>query len=624
VKEKGIFDVLDANFLRLKNDPDHIEPEGVTGPLEARYPDFGRSTQLALLSPVDRAHRSTEIVRRTRLYFDERDGPAGALALRSGRDQVDVATAIPEAPLGDLPTVNREPSLRDSFAFASHDLPRCRHAGNVEALPAGSPSLGCDRKRSFACSLVTSRHLIALALVCLSAASLRAQMPLTADQTEAREIFKEMIEINSSYKGGSTTPVAHAVARRFLAAGFPASDVRVLGPTGDKDSSVVVRMEGTSKSIKPILLIAHIDVVEALRSDWSLDPYKLTEQDGFFYGRGTSDIKDGAATLVEALLRLKRNQVVPRRTLILALTAGEEGGGGYNGMDWLLKNHRDLMDAAFALNVDSGDPVIQNGKRLLRGVQTSEKLYQSFSLEVTNKGGHSSLPTPDNAITQLSDAIGRVSRFQFPVRLTETTRVFFERLADIQSGQVASDMRAISKDAHDSAAAARLSISPTFNAQLRTTCVPTMIEGGHAPNALPQRARAVVNCRIMPGESATQIRTELIRVVADDSVHVTPINDGSAIPASPSPLVPEVMAPVEKITRRLWPGVPVIPQMETGATDGAYLRAAGIPTYGVSGVFIDIDDIRAHGRDERIIVRSFYDGVEYIYQLVKEVAAGTR
>ena len=468
-----------------------------------------------------------------------------------------------------------------------------------------------------------ARPIIALAILCRSAVSLSAQTALTPDQVEARAIFRELIEINSSYKGGSTTPAAHAIATRFLAAGFPVSDVRVLGPTGDKDSSVVIRMEGTSKTLKPVLLIAHLDVVEALRSDWSLDPYKLTEQDGFFYGRGTSDIKDGAATLAAALLRMKRNHVVPQRTLILALTAGEEGGGGYNGMDWLLKNHRDLIDAAFALNVDSGDPVIKNGKRLLRALQTSEKLYQSFALEVTDKGGHSSLPTPYNAIARLADAVGRVSRFHFPVRLTETTRAFFERSADIETGQTASDMRAIARDAHDSASAARLSTSPFYNAELRTTCVPTMIEGGHAPNALPQRARAVVNCRILPGETPAQIRAELVRVVGDDSVRVTGINDGSAKPASPSPLAPDVMLPLEKVTRRLWPGVPVIPQMETGATDGAYLRSAGIPTYGVSGVFIDIDDIRAHGRDERIIVKSFYDGVEYIYELVREFGGAT-
>jgi acetylornithine deacetylase/succinyl-diaminopimelate desuccinylase-like protein len=462
-----------------------------------------------------------------------------------------------------------------------------------------------------------SRPILVLGLACLSTLPLPAQKALTPDQAEARAIFQELIEINSSWKGGSTTPVARAVANRFLAAGFPAADVRVIGPDGDKDSSVIVRMAGTSKTAKPILLIAHIDVVEALRSDWSLDPYKLTEQDGFFYGRGTSDIKGGATTLAAALLRMKRNHIVPGRPLILALTAGEEGGGGYNGMDWLLTNHRDLIDAAFALNVDSGDPLIKNGKPLLRALQTSEKVYQSFALEVTDKGGHSSLPTPENAIARLADAIGRVARFHFPVRLTETTRAYFERSAALETGQTAADMRAIAKNARDSASAARLSTSPFYNAQLRTTCVPTMIEGGHAPNALPQKARAVVNCRILPGETPAQVGAELVRVVADDSVHVTPINDG-ARHTDESPLSPEIMVPLEKVTRQFWPGIPVIPQMETGATDGAYLRAAGIPTYGVSGIFLDIDDIRAHGRDERILVRSFYDGVDYIYALVRE------
>ncbi|HEY6090257.1 MAG TPA: M20/M25/M40 family metallo-hydrolase, partial [Gemmatimonadaceae bacterium] len=282
-----------------------------------------------------------------------------------------------------------------------------------------------------------SRPVIALAFAVLSATALGAQTALTSDQNEARDIFRELIEINSSYKGGSTTPVARAVANRFLAAGFPAADVIVIGPAGDKDSSVIVRMRGTSTAKKPILLIAHIDVVEALRADWSMDPYKLTEQDGFFYGRGTSDIKDGATTLAAALLRMKRNHIVPQRTLILALTAGEEGGGGYNGMSWLLKNHRDLIDAEFALNVDSGDPLIKNGKPLLRALQTSEKVYQSFSFEVTNKGGHSSLPTPENAIARLADAIGRVARFRFPVGLSETTRAYFERSAALESGQLA-------------------------------------------------------------------------------------------------------------------------------------------------------------------------------------------
>ncbi len=465
-----------------------------------------------------------------------------------------------------------------------------------------------------------SRLIVALCLLSLAERSLMAQAPLTRDQQEAREIFQQLIEINSSYKGGSTTPVARAIANRFVAAGFPAKDVLVIGPAGDKDSSVIVRMQGTSKTRKPILLIAHIDVVEALPQDWSIDPFKLTEKEGFFYGRGTSDVKGGATTLAAALLRMKRERVVPERTLILALTAGEEGGGGYNAMDWLLKNYRDLLDAEFALNVDSGDPLIKNGKPLLRALQTSEKVYQSYSLEVTDKGGHSSLPTPENAIARLADAIGRVARFHFPVRLTETTRAFFERSAGLESGQLAADMRAIARNPNDSASAARLSASSFYNAQLRTTCVPTMIEGGHAPNALPQRARAVVNCRVLPSESLAGVRAELVRVVADDSVHVTPINDG-AVAGAPSRLTPAIMAPLEKVTRKFWPGVPVIPQMETGATDGAYLRAAGIPTYGVSGIALDMDDIRAHGRDERIIVRSFYDGVEYVYQLLREFAS---
>ena len=457
-----------------------------------------------------------------------------------------------------------------------------------------------------------------LTLLLLGPTVIQAQTTLTPSQAEARDIFRELIEINSAYKAGSTSPVARAVARRFLAAGFPASAVTVIGPAGDKDSSVIVRMEGTSKTAKPILVMAHIDVVEALPSDWSLDPFKLTEKDGFFYGRGTSDVKGGATTLIEALLRMKREGFKPKRTLILALTAGEEGGGGYNAMTWLIQNHRDLIDAEFALNVDSGDPLIKDGKPMLRALQTSEKFYQSFSLEVTNKGGHSSLPTPDNAIARLADAIGRVARFHFPVKLTETTRAYFEGSARFENGQTAADMQTIARNPSDSAAAARLSVSPFYNAQLRTTCVPTMVEGGHAPNALPQRARAVVNCRILPGETVRDVQATLVRVVADDSVHLSPVDDGTRQPAAASPLRGDIMTPLQRVTKRLWGDLPVIPQMETGATDGSPLRGAGIPTYGISGIFLDIDDIRAHGRDERIMVKSFYDGVEYIYQLLRE------
>jgi acetylornithine deacetylase/succinyl-diaminopimelate desuccinylase-like protein len=463
------------------------------------------------------------------------------------------------------------------------------------------------------------RHTLLLTLsLALVASTAHAQAALTPDQAEARAIFQQLIETKTSFKEGSTSPAAHAIAQRFLDAGFPAADVHVLGPAGDKDSNVVVRMQGTSKTLKPILLIAHLDVVEALRSDWSIDPYKLTERDGFFYGRGSSDIKDGATTIAEALLRLKREHVVPERTLIMALTAGEEGGGGYNGVTWLIRNHRDMIDAEWCINPDGGDPLIKDGKKIVRPVQASEKTFQGFWLTVTNKGGHSSMPTPDNAISRLADAIGRVSRFHFPVNLNETTRAYFERSSALASGQLAADMRAIAKNERDSAAAARLSISPFYNAQLRTTCVPTMLEGGHAPNALPQTARALVNCRILPTETPEAVRATLVRVIADDSVKVTPIDSGA--PGKPSPLLPIVMNPVEKVTQRLWPSVPVIPQMETGATDGWRLRDIGIPTYGLSGVPIDVDDERAHGRDERILVKSFYEGVEYMYQLVREVA----
>ena len=463
-----------------------------------------------------------------------------------------------------------------------------------------------------------TRIALMLALALLAALPARAQGTLTPNQVEARAIFKQLIETNTSYKEGSTSPAARAMAKRFLDAGFPATDVQLLGPAGDKDSNLVVRMPGTSKTLKPILLIAHLDVVEALRSDWSVDPYTLTERDGFFYGRGTSDIKDGDAILVETLLRLKREHVVPQRTLIVALTAGEEGGGGYNGISWLLEHHRDLIDAEFCINPDGGDPMIKDGKRIARPIQASEKLFQSFYLTVTNKGGHSSMPTPDNAIARLAAAIVRVSDFHFPVHLNETTRAYFDRSAALQSGQLAADMHAIAANERDSAAAARLSASPFYNAQLRTTCVPTMLEGGHAPNALPQKARALVNCRILPGETPAEVSATLVRVVNDDSVRVAPVD--LAKPGTASPLMPAVMTPVEKVTQRLWPGVPVIPQMETGATDGAPLREAGIPTYGLSSVFLDVDDIRAHGRDERIMVASFYEGVDYMYQLARAFA----
>ena len=452
---------------------------------------------------------------------------------------------------------------------------------------------------------------------------LDAQAPrtLSPNDQRARDIFEQLININTTGSSGSTTVAASAMAKRLSDAGFPAADVQVIGLEGSKNGNLVARFRGTGRE-KPILLLAHLDVVEAKREDWSMDPFTFVEQDGYFYGRGTQDIKDGAAILVATLLRLKQEGYRPNRDLILALTTGEEGGSDYNGVEWLLAHHRDLIDAAYVLNMDAGDPVILNGKRLMRPVQASEKVYVTFKLEVHNSGGHSSLPTKDNAIYRLAAALGRLSAYEFPAQLNEITRTFFQRMAGLQQGQLAADMAAVAAPTLDPAAIRRLSnVSPLYNAQLRTTCVATELSGGHAENALPQTATATVNCRMLPGTPSEEVQGTLSRVVADTAVKVGVVT--AATPSPPSPLTPAIMKPLEVVTTRLW-NIPVVPVMETGATDGLYLRNAGIPVYGVSGVFIDINDIRAHGRDERIGVQNYYDGAEYIYQLVKAVSGTAR
>ncbi|GBD32160.1 putative succinyl-diaminopimelate desuccinylase [bacterium HR33] len=443
----------------------------------------------------------------------------------------------------------------------------------------------------------------------------RHQSPETYRQL-AKDILKELIEIKTTESEG-TTRAAEAVAARLKAAGFPEADVRILGPVPHK-GNLVARLRGRNTGKKPILLLAHLDVVEADPADWSVDPFKFTEQDGWFYGRGTTDDKDEAAIWTANLIRWKQEGYVPDRDIILALTADEEGGP-HNGVEWLVQNHRELIDAAFALN-EGGGGVIQNGRRLSHNVQASEKVYQSFRLEVTNRGGHSSLPRSDNAIYQLAAALGRIAAYQFPVKLNEITRAFFERTAAIVSPEEAAAMRGILKDPPDPAAVAKLSAIPAYNSRMRTTCVATMLEGGHAENALPQRAAAVVNCRILPGEPPEEVLATLRRVVADPEVKITPIAE--AKPSPPSPLTPEIMGAIEEITQEMWPGVPVIPTMSTGATDALYLRRAGIPVYGVSGVFGDIDDVRAHGRDERIHSTWFFDGLEFGYRLVKRLTGG--
>jgi acetylornithine deacetylase/succinyl-diaminopimelate desuccinylase-like protein len=441
---------------------------------------------------------------------------------------------------------------------------------------------------------------------------------LTPAQRLGRDLLRELTSIDTTHEHGSTTQAAEAMAKRLRDTGFPAADLQVIGPSASRNANLVARLRGRGKS-QPILLLAHLDVVEARKEDWSLDPFLLTEKDGFFYGRGVYDIKDGAAILVATLVSLKQDGFVPNGDLILALTAGEESGGDYNGVDWLLTEHRALIDARFCINMDAGDPQIQKGKRLARTVQASEKVLQSLRLEATSPGGHSSLPTPDNPIHRLAAGLHRLAAYDFPVRLNEVTRAYFERMAALSSDPVvATDLRAVGGTPPDPKAAARLSTSAFYNAQMRTTCVATQIEGGHAENALPQRARAIVNCRMLPDEVPAEVEAKVRSLMADDGIQVSVFT--KAVPGPASPLSPEVMGAVEKTTAALWPGIPVVPVMETGATDGKFLRSAGIPTYGVSGVFIDIDDARAHGRDERIGVKDYYDGLAYIHELVRTLA----
>ena len=461
----------------------------------------------------------------------------------------------------------------------------------------------------------TPRRLpLSLCLIAILGNSLSAQTrsPTVAD---ARAIFAELIGINTTHEHGSTTPAAEAIARRFLAAGFSSSDVQVVGPDSTH-MNVVVRLHGTGAR-RPVLLLAHLDVVEALSTDWSLDPFTLTERDGFFYGRGTSDIKDMAAIYAATLLGMQRDGVTPDRDIILALTAGEEGGGS-NGVQWLLANRRDLIDAGYCINGDGGDPLAHTGKVYARNVQASEKVYMDLELTVHNNGGHSSLPTRDNAIYRLSTALTRVAAFAFPVRLNEVTRAYFERAAAAEPPALAADMRLVARRNEAGAIRRVAASSAFFNAQLRTTCVATRLDGGHANNALPQTAHAVVNCRMLPDEIPDSVIAAIRRVVADTAVVVAVLQ--APVPSPASPLIPEVLDPVERITREMWPGAEVVPSMETGATDGLYLRNAGLPVYGVSGVPLDADDIRAHGRDERIRVEAFDVGVIFSDRLVRALA----
>jgi len=441
---------------------------------------------------------------------------------------------------------------------------------------------------------------------------------LTAYQQMGRDIYRELIETDTSHSHGDTTKAAELLAARFRAAGFSETDIQVIGPA-PKNKNLVVRFHGTGAK-PPVVLLAHLDVVEARREDWSFDPFKLTERDGFFYGRGTSDDKDGVTTLAMALLRLRQEHFQPDRDLLLALTAGEEGGGDvYNGAEWLLKNHPDLVNGALCLNADAGGVEKRHGKRLLYAVQAAEKTYQSYRFEAKAPGGHSSKPTPDNPIYRLARGLIRLSVYQFPVRLNEITRGYFTKMSEIETGEIAADMKGILQEPPDPNAIKDLSASVAYNPLLRTTAAATMLEAGHAENALPQTARAIVNCRLLPDDTPENVRETLRQVVADEHIFITPVKPAEA--SSPSPLTPEVLGAIEQAKEKLWPGLPVVPEMETGATDGVYFRRSGIPTYGITGTADDLDDVRAHGKDERMAVQDFYDALEFEYQLVKGIAS---
>jgi acetylornithine deacetylase/succinyl-diaminopimelate desuccinylase-like protein len=452
----------------------------------------------------------------------------------------------------------------------------------------------------------------------------QAQSPAAANAL-ARDIFKQLIEINTTDSVGNVTTAAEAMAARLREAGYAEKDLVLAGPN-DRKKNLVVRLHGTGKR-KPVLFIGHLDVVEARREDWTTDPFQFVEKDGYFYGRGTNDMKAGDALLVTNFIRLKKEGYVPDRDLILALTADEEGGN-FNGVEWLLKEHRDWVDADYCINLDGGEFIKDNGKRLMAAMQGSEKVYADFQFESLNAGGHSSEPVRDNAIYHLAGALERLRDYDFPVRVNEITRNFFAQTAEISPGDSAADLKAVAQEPPDEAAAARLSRAPYYNTLLRTTCVATMLSGGHAPNALPQTARANVNCRIFPGENPEDVRKTLERVAADPKVSVTLVAqtgpDGKVTPlvtVPPSALLPEVVKAMEKTLKETWPGVPLVATMSAGASDGKFTRIAGIPTFGIACMFFELGDNRAHGKDERTGVQDFYDGVGFNYKLIRAISS---
>ncbi len=457
----------------------------------------------------------------------------------------------------------------------------------------------------------------ALAFTVALSAQAFAQAP-TPEQQTFRDIFEELVEIDTSEATGSCTRAAEAMAARLVGAGFPEADVQIIIPEGrPDDGNVVAVLRGTSRQ-RALLLLAHIDVVNANREDWERDPFTLIEENGFFYARGAADDKAMAAIWVDLLIRLHQEGFRPRRSIRMALTCGEETSDRVNGADYLLRNHRALVQADFVLNEGAGGILAPDGRRLALNIQAGEKIHQVFALTVTNPGGHSSRPVRENAIYRLSAGLERLAAYDFPVELNAVSRAFFERMAPIVGGDMGAAMAALARTPDDAAAQAAVARDPSFNAMLRTTCVATQVDAGHAPNALPQRARAVLSCRVLQSQTPESVQAQLQSVLNDPQITVEIVRrrDGSSAP----PLTREIMAPVERVAARMWPGVPIVPIMLPGATDGRFFNNAGIPTYGLSGIFAEPSETNAHGLNEKVRVRSVYEARDFLEALVREYA----
>jgi acetylornithine deacetylase/succinyl-diaminopimelate desuccinylase-like protein len=466
------------------------------------------------------------------------------------------------------------------------------------------------------------RHASFISAAVVAAGCLAVATPACAASGDGeagfRALYRQLVEINTTLSAGSCTAAAEAMAARLQAAGMPKESMRVLAPAERPQSGALVAVyPGRDPRLEPLMLLAHIDVVEAKREDWERDPFTLVEEGGFFYARGASDDKAMAAVFTDTLVRFSEQGFRPRRSIKLALTCGEETPSTFNSVEWLLRTQPDVLKAKFVLNEGAGGLLGADGRHVALDIQAGEKVYQDFELETTNPGGHSSKPVRGNAINDLAAGLARLATYQFPISVNPTTRAYFEAQAKLAAGPVAADMLAVLRTPPDAAAAERLwAVNPGWNSMLRTTCIATQVEGGHAPNALPQRARANVNCRILPGVPIEAVRQAIQKAVADERISVRP----TGAPGQPAPVPPlsaAIMQPVEQVAAQIWPGVPVVPTLSTGATDGRFLNAAGIPTYGLSGMFHDTEGNRAHGLNERIRVQSLMEGRRFLYEVVR-------